>query len=209
MIVAIDGPSAAGKGTVARRVAAHLGFDFLDTGALYRAVGLQVLRGGGDPADARAAQAAAEALDYSLLNDPEIRTDTTASAASIVAIQPAVRRALLDYQRNFAGSPPGGRGAVLDGRDIGTVVCPDADIKLFITAAPAIRAQRRFDELQQRGDKAIWEAVLQDMRNRDARDSQRDAAPLRPAPDAIVIDTTTLTPEQVFERALAIVHRRR
>jgi cytidylate kinase len=209
MIIAVDGPSASGKGTLARKLAAHLGFDFLDTGALYRAVGLQVLRAGGDPADADAAAAAAKALDYGLLDHPDLRTDTTASAASIVASQPAVRLALLAYQRDYARTPPGGRGAVLDGRDIGTVVCPEAGLKLYVTATLETRARRRLAELQQRGDKAIWEAVLQDMRNRDARDSRRDAAPLRPAPDAIVIDTTTLTPEQVFERALALVNRRR
>lgn len=205
MIVAIDGPAAAGKGTLARRLARHLGYDFLDTGALYRAVGLQVLRAGGDPADPQAAQAAAENLDLALVNDPELRGEAAAKAASLVAAQPAVRAALLGFQRDFARRPPGGRGAVLDGRDVGTVVCPDAEIKLFITASAEARALRRQRELQARGQPAIWEAVLQDMRDRDARDEQRDVAPSKPAADAIVIDTTALSADEVFERAMAIV----
>jgi cytidylate kinase len=205
MIIAIDGPAAAGKGTLARRLARHLGYDILDTGALYRAVGLQVLRAGGDPTDPVAARAAAERLDYALARDPGIRGERAAQAASIVAAQPAVRAALLDFQRNFARQPPGGRGAVLDGRDVGTVVCPEAEVKIFITASTEARALRRQRELQGRGQTAIWEAVLQDMRDRDARDEQRDVAPLKPAADAVVIDTTALSPDQVFERALAIV----
>ena len=205
MIIAIDGPAAAGKGTLARRLARHLGYDFLDTGGLYRAVGLQVLRAGGDPADAKAAKAAAEHLDLKLLADPDLRGEEAANAASLVAAQPAVRAALLDFQRDFAHRPPGGRGAVLDGRDTGTVVCPDAKVKLFITASLEARALRRLRELQARGQAAIWEPVLQDMRDRDARDSRRDVAPLKPAADAVVIDTTELSPERVFETALAIV----
>lgn len=209
MIVAIDGPAAAGKGTLARRLADHLGFDFLDTGALYRAVGLQVLRAGGDPGDPAAAAAAAEALDLRHLYDPELRSDTTAQAASKVAAQPAVRAALLEFQRRFAHEPPGGKGAVLDGRDIGTVVCPDAPVKLFVTASLDARAQRRFTELQARGGNAIWTSVLQDMQDRDARDRGRDVAPLRPADDAVVIDTTALSAEDVFRKALAIVMAQR
>lgn len=205
MIIAIDGPAAAGKGTLARRLAAHLGFDFLDTGSLYRAVGLQVLRAGGVPEDPAAAEAASRALDLALLADPALRSDATAKAASQVAAQPAVRAALLDFQRDFAHRPPGGRGAVLDGRDVGTVICPDAAVKLFVTASPEARAKRRLAELQARGQGAIWEHVLQDMRERDARDERRDVAPLKPAMDAIVIDTTALSPDRVFETALAIV----
>jgi cytidylate kinase len=205
MIVAIDGPSAAGKGTLARRLAQRLGYDFLDTGALYRAVGLQVLRAGGDPADPGAAKAAAEHLDRALVNDPALRGEAAAKAASQVAAQPAVRAALLGFQRDFARRPPGGRGAVLDGRDVGTVVCPDAKVKLYITATTEARALRRQRELQAGGQAAIWEAVLQDMRDRDARDEQRDVAPSKPAADAIVIDTTALSADQVFERAMAIV----
>jgi len=209
MIIAIDGPAAAGKGTLARRLARHYGFDFLDTGSLYRGVGLQVLRAGGDPADPMAAKAAAENLDLALLADPELRGEAAAKAASLVAAQPAVRTALLDFQRNFANRPPGGKGAVLDGRDVGTVVCPEARVKLFVTASLEARARRRFAELQAAGRAAIWEAVLQDMQDRDARDSKRDVAPLKPAADAVVIDTTSLSPDQVFEAARAIVEAKR
>jgi CMP/dCMP kinase len=209
MIIAIDGPAAAGKGTLARRLARHYGYDFLDTGSLYRGVGLQVLRAGGDPADPKAAKAAAEDLDLKLLAEPDLRGEAAAKAASQVAAQPAVRAALLDFQRNFARRPPGGRGAVLDGRDVGTVVCPDAKVKLFIIASLEARARRRFRELQDKGQAAIWSAILQDMQDRDARDSRRDVAPLKPAADAVVIDTTSLSPDQVFEAARAIVDAKR
>ncbi len=209
MIIAIDGPAAAGKGTLARRLARHYRYDFLDTGSLYRGVGLQVLRAGGDPADPAAAKAAAEHLDLGLLPEPDLRGEAAAKAASLVAAQPAVRAALLDFQRNFARRPPGGHGAVLDGRDVGTVVCPDARVKLFITASLEARARRRLAELQAAGRAAIWEAVLQDMQDRDARDSKRDLAPLKPAADAVVIDTTSLSPDQVFEAARAIVEAKR
>ena len=209
MIIAIDGPAAAGKGTLARRLARHYGYDFLDTGSLYRGVGLQVLRAGGDPADPAAAKAAAEHLDLKLLAEPDLRGEAAAKAASQVAAQPAVRAALLDFQRNFARRPPGGRGAVLDGRDVGTVVCPDAKVKLFIIASLEARARRRFRELQDKGQAAIWSAILQDMQDRDARDSRRDVAPLKPAADAVVIDTTDLSPDQVFEAARAIVDAKR
>lgn len=209
MIITVDGPAAAGKGTLARRLADFLDYDFLDTGSLYRAVGLQVLRNGGNPADTAAATAAAEAIDLDLLNDIALRSEAAANAASVVAAQPPVRAALLDFQRNFARNPPGGAGAVLDGRDAGTVVSPEAEVKLFITASLEARAMRRFRELQAKGQTAIWDAVLQDMRDRDARDSKRDVAPLKPAADAVVIDTTELSPEQVFEKALAIVEAKR
>jgi CMP/dCMP kinase len=209
MIIAIDGPAAAGKGTLARRLARHYGYDFLDTGSLYRGVGLQVLRAGGDPADPAAAKAAAEDLDLKLLAEPDLRGEAAAKAASQVAAQPAVRAALLDFQRNFARRPPGGRGAVLDGRDVGTVVCPDAEVKLFVIASLEARARRRFRELQDKGQAAIWSAILQDMQDRDARDSRRDVAPLKPAADAVVIDTTSLSPDQVFEAARAIVDAKR
>ncbi len=205
MIVTIDGPSAAGKGTLARRLAAHLGFDYLDTGSLYRAVALDVLRAGGDPADPGPAAAAAAAFNHGLLGDPELRSDRTAAAASQVAAQPAVRAALLDLQRRFARDPPGGRGAVIDGRDAGTVVCPEADVKIFVTASAETRAKRRLEELQERGAAAIWSAVLQELRDRDARDSERDVAPMKPAADAVVIDTTAMTPDEVFQKAIAIV----
>lgn len=204
MIVAIDGPAAAGKGTLARRLADHLSLAYLDTGLLYRATGLGVLQAGGDPDDPAAAEAAARELSPDHLSDPELRADTTAQAASKVAVVPAVRAALLDFQRGFAAHPPKGRkGAVLDGRDIGTVVCPHADVKLFVVASVEARAERRLKELRERGLEAIEARVLQDMKERDARDSQRDVAPLAPADDALVLDTTEMTPDAVFETALA------
>ncbi|MDH3235804.1 MAG: (d)CMP kinase [Alphaproteobacteria bacterium] len=206
MIVTIDGPAAAGKGTLARRLALALGLAYLDTGALYRAVGLSVLRAGGDPADKAAAVEAAENLDRSILDEPELRGDAAANAASKVAAIPAVRKELLVFQRDFAANPPAGKkGAVLDGRDIGTVVCPDADVKLFITASAEARAERRLKELQARGIEAIYATVLQDMKERDARDQARAVAPLVPAEDAHILDTTDLDVDEAFEQALAIV----
>ncbi len=210
MIVAIDGPAAAGKGTLARRLAEHLGLAYLDTGLLYRAVGVAVLRSGGDPEDATTAADAARALDPALFADPELRLDTAGQAASKVAAIPAVRAELLDFQRRFAHNPPAGtNGVVLDGRDIGTVVCPDAPIKLFVTASVEKRADRRLRELQERGVAAIQEAVLQDMKDRDARDSQRSVAPLVAAPDAYLLDTTDLDADQAFAAALSYVSSRR
>lgn len=209
MIVAIDGPAASGKGTLARRLAAHLGLAYLDTGLLYRAVGLAVLRAGGDPENATAAAAAAAALDPAQLADPELRLDHVGAAASKVAAIPAVRQALLAFQRRFAEQPPGGAtGAVLDGRDIGTVVCPDADAKLFVTASLEKRAERRYKELLGRGAATIQEAVLQDMKERDARDSRRSVAPLVPAPDAFFLDTTELDADQAFAAALGYITSR-
>jgi len=210
IVIAIDGPAASGKGTLARRIAARLGFAHLDSGTLYRAVALSVMRAGHDPADAGAATSAALALDpahTALLSDPEIRTDATGAAASKVSAVPAVRAALLDFQRQFAANPPGGQGAVIDGRDIGTVVCPDADVKLFVTAETGVRAARRLRELQGRGIPANYEAVLADMKERDARDSQRAVAPLKVAAGAFVLDTSDLDAEQAFEAALSIVRR--
>jgi cytidylate kinase len=204
-VIAIDGPAASGKGTLARRIAQALGFAHLDTGRLYRAVGLAVLKRGEDPADPAAAQRAVEALDLSLLEDPELRTDRTGGAASKVAAIQAVRDALLDFQRNFAAHPPGGKGAVLDGRDIGTVICPDAAVKLFVTASPEIRAHRRYLELKNQGSTRTEEQVLNDIHTRDARDSGRTVAPLRQAPDAILLDTTHLDIEAAVARALEIV----
>jgi len=210
MIIAIDGPAAAGKGTLARRLADDLNLAYLDTGLLYRATGLGVLRAGGDPDDPVAAGEAARALSPDHLSDPELRADATAQAASRVAVVPAVRAALLDFQRGFAANPPKGRrGAVLDGRDIGTVVCPHADVKLFVVASVEARAERRLKELRERGLEAIETRVLQDMKERDARDSQRDVAPLAPADDALVLDTTELTPDAVFETALAYIEKAR
>jgi CMP/dCMP kinase len=203
-IIAIDGPAAAGKGTLARRLAAYLGFAYLDTGLLYRAVGLKTLVAGADPNDAAAATKAAMALRADDLTDDDLRTDRVANAASHVAAIASVREALLAFQRRFASSPPNGEmGVVLDGRDIGTVVCPYADLKLFVTASIDVRAARRLNELRGRGLEAIDTRVLQEMRERDARDSGRAVAPLEPANDAIVIDTSDLGPDAVFAAALA------
>ena len=209
MIIAIDGPAASGKGTLAKRIAAHFGFALLDTGLLYRAVGLKTLNRGSDPSDAAAAAAAAESLDPAELENPELRTDAAAGAASKVGAIPAVRAALLDFQRRFAGHPPGGvKGAVLDGRDIGTVVCPDADAKLFVTASVEVRAERRLKELRERGLEAIHSRVLQEMKERDSRDASRAVAPLEPAGDAFVLDTSDLDPDAVFAEALAFIQSR-
>jgi len=204
--VAIDGPAASGKGTLARRLADRFGLAHLDTGALYRATAFLVLDQAGDPADPATAERAASRVDLRLLNDPRLRGDEVAAAASVVAAIPAVRCALLALQRNFAVHPPApAKGAVLDGRDIGSVVCPTADVKLFVTASAAERARRRLAELRQRGATAIYEDVLQDMKERDARDSKRRAAPLIAAPDAVVMDTTTLAADAVFERACGLI----
>jgi cytidylate kinase len=205
-VITVDGPSAAGKGTLARRLAAHFGYEFLDTGSLYRGVGLSVLRQGLDPADQKVATAAAEALTPEILGDPAIRAEDTSAAASKVAAIPSVRAAILNWQRDFAhNAARDSGGAVLDGRDIGTVVCPDADAKLFITASVQARADRRVKELQGRGETAIYARVLQDMQERDARDQGRSISPTKPATDALIIDTSDLTADQVFERALAFI----
>jgi len=214
MIIAIDGPSASGKGTLARRLARHFDLAYLDTGLLYRAVGLVLLRQGADPTDPAAAEAAARAIGRHDLDDPALRSDEVAQAASKVAAIPGVRAALLDFQRRFAADPPAtadGRrpaGAVLDGRDIGTVVCPDADVKFFVIASLASRADRRFKELRDKGVKVIGSRVLRDMKERDARDSAREIAPLAASPDAITLDTTKLDADAVFEAALAHIEPR-
>jgi cytidylate kinase len=206
MIIAIDGPAASGKGTVARRIAAHLNYAYLDTGSLYRAVALSVLRGGGDPGDADIAAEHARTLDPALTEDPEIRSAESGAAASKVAAVPAVRAALLAFQRDFAANPPGGlAGAVLDGRDIGTVVCPEAARKIFVIADVEIRATRRFKELLGRGEAAIYARVLADLRERDERDGSRADAPMRQAEDAMLLDTSHLDPDQAFESARAFV----
>jgi cytidylate kinase len=205
MIIAIDGPAAAGKGTLARRLAAHFDYAFLDTGRLYRAVGYLVLDGGGDPANEADAVAAARALDPAALEYVDLHTETVADAASRVAAIPAVRQVLLDFQRDFAANPPGGKaGAVLDGRDIGSVVCPDADVKLFVTARPEIRAERRHKELQEKGLESTHPAVLAEIEARDERDRTRDVSPLL-AGDSREIDTSDRTPDAVFEEVRALV----
>ncbi len=206
MIIAVDGPAAAGKGTLARRLAARFGLNYLDTGLIYRAVGWAVLQSGGVPADPQAATAAARRLDPSLLDRPELRDEAAAAAASQVAAIPAVRAALLDFQRRFAAQPP---GAVLDGRDIGTVVCPAAEVKLFVTASLEKRTERRLKELLDKGESAIRERVLEDMKARDERDSARSVAPLVPAEDAVLLDTSELDADAAFAAAVAIISQRR
>lgn len=209
MIIAVDGPAAAGKGTLARRLAAHLDFAYLDTGGLYRAVGLKLLNDGNDPTDQSAAAEASRALDLSVLSDPALRHEGTGNAASKVASMSEVRANLLDFQRNFASSPPGGKtGAILDGRDIGTIVCPDAAVKLFVTASAEERARRRTAEIEGRGDAAKYAEILADVRARDDRDMNRKDAPLKPAEDALLLDTTELDIDAVFLRALALVNER-
>lgn len=202
MIIAVDGPVAAGKGTLARRIADKYGLTYLDTGALYRAVGLLVLNRGQDPANAKAAIAAAADVGEIDLADPRLRDEKTGNAASSVAVIQDVRSALLDYQRNVAKAKP---GAVLDGRDIGTVVCPDADVKLFITADAEVRARRRFDELVAKGQTLSYEEVLSDLQARDARDSGRENAPLISAKDAHLLDTSKLDIEAALKTACEII----
>src|SRR5205085_5936120 len=212
-IVAIDGPAASGKGTLARRLAEHFGLAHLDTGKLYRATAFLVLAAGGDPADPTTAAAAAQRVDLARLADPALLTEEVAQASSVVAAIPEVRAALLERQRDFAAHPPAPpkghrpRGAVLDGRDIGTAVCPGATVKLFVTASAEARAERRLRELRQRGATVIYGDVLQDMKERDARDSERRVAPLAAAPDAVTLDTTGLDADQVFELASEIIAR--
>lgn len=206
MIVAIDGPAGAGKGTLAKALADRLGYPHLDTGALYRATALTVLRSGGDPEDPGDAERAARSLDIGTLDSPELRTAEVGGAASKVAAIPAVRAALIDFQRDFAHRPP---GAVLDGRDVGTVIVPKAEVKLFVTASAAVRARRRHEELLGRGEASIYSRVLAEIEARDARDAGRADAPMRKADDAVEIDTSDLTPSDVFERAMTVIEAAR
>lgn len=206
LVIAMDGPVAAGKGTLSRRLAVALGLAHLDTGLLYRAVAAKLLDAGADPDDGFAAARVAEALVPDDLGRNDLRREDVGQGASKVASQPAVRRALLKFQRDFATRPPGGcEGAVLDGRDIGTVVCPDASVKFFVTANPEERAHRRHKELLARGEESIYARVLSDLEERDARDAARADAPLRAAADAVVIDTTKMDIEAAFEMVLATV----
>ncbi len=196
MIIAVDGPAAAGKGTIARALAQHFGYHFLDTGTLYRRVGLAVLKSAGDAAEI------ARSLDDGPYDDAELRTEEVGAMASVVASIPAVRQALLAYQREFADRAP---GAVLDGRDIGTVVCPAADVKIYVTASPEVRAKRRWEELKSLGMDAGFSTTLDEIRTRDERDSSRAVAPLLPAPDATIIDTSDMTIEAAVAAAVRVV----
>ncbi len=205
MIIAIDGPAASGKGTLARRLAAHYGLPHLDTGLLYRATAAALIDHGRDLHDVAAAVAAARGLALTDFDAQRLRRRDMGEAASIVAAMEPVRAALVATQRGFAVRPG---GAVLDGRDIGTVICPDADVKIFVVASPEARAQRRALELAGQGDKFDYAAILEDIRKRDARDSERAAAPLKPAPDAILLDTTRLSIEAAFEAAKRLVDAR-
>ena len=204
MIIAVDGPAASGKGTIAKALARHYGLPHLDTGLLYRAVGIEVRRAGGDPDDAADALHACHFPD-ALLADSELKTEAAGTAASHVSIHPEVRAALLERQRAFAGQPG---GAVLDGRDIGTVIAPHADAKLFVTASPRVRAERRCRELAAMGKPVGFDAVLADVLARDQRDMARSAAPLRQADDADLLDTSDLSIDAAVQRAIALVEGR-
>jgi cytidylate kinase len=204
MIVAVDGPAASGKGTIARALARHYGLPHMDTGLLYRAVALNLLRWDGDP---DSEFSAARACDFAQVDfaDPELKSEAVGGIASRISAYPLVRQALVERQRAFAGQAG---GAVLDGRDIGTVIAPEADAKLFVIASPEVRAQRRFDELARIGLPAHYEEVLADIRARDERDSTRAAAPLVPARDVLILDTSRMTVEQAVSAAIAAVASR-
>ena len=202
MLIAIDGPAASGKGTLGRLIAAHYGLPHLDTGKLYRAVARDTLAAGHGPSDADAALAAANALDPATLDDPKLMEGRLGEAASIVASHPGVREALRAYQRAFAGQVS---GAVIDGRDIGTVICPEADVKLFVTASAETRALRRYRELREAGHSVTEAEVLADIERRDERDKTRAISPLRKARDAYLLDTTNLDIDAAFKAAIALI----
>lgn len=205
LVLAIDGPAASGKGTLARRLAAHYGLPHLDTGLLYRATARALLDQGHVLSDVNAAVAAAEALDAAHLSEARLRGAEMGEAASVVAAMPLVRAALVDLQRRFARAPA---GAVLDGRDIGTVICPDATVKLFVTASPTVRAARRHEELASQPGAPDFDTVLADIRRRDARDSGRADAPLKAADDAVVIDTSALGIDEALAAVMAVIDDR-
>lgn len=206
IVIAVDGTAASGKGTLAKKLAEHFGFAYLDSGSLYRLVALGVLEAFGDPANEADAHKAARAIDPARGDDPAIRTAEIGSVASIVSAIPSVRDTLLQFQRAFAKSPPAGApGAVIDGRDIGTVICPDATAKLFVDARPEIRAHRRWLELQNSAHPRAEAAILAEILARDARDRSRATAPLKPAADACLLDTSYLDIDAAFAAALALV----
>jgi CMP/dCMP kinase len=202
MIIAIDGPAASGKGTLGKRLAGHYGLRHLDTGLIYRAVAKAVLDAGHSPDDRARAMAAAEALDPRHFDEAALKRQAVGEAASLVSAIPEVRKLVLAFQREFGRAPP---GAVLDGRDIGTVIFPDADVKIFVTATPEVRARRRAAELEQAGERINAADVLADIRRRDERDSKRAIAPLKTAPDAHLLDTTHLDIDAAFRAAIDIV----
>tara|TARA_R110000868_G_scaffold4533_1_gene28470 strand:- start:398 stop:1024 length:627 start_codon:yes stop_codon:yes gene_type:complete len=206
MIIAVDGPLASGKGTIAKALARHFGLPHLDTGALYRATAVAVLDAGIDPADESAAAAAARSLDIAAIDETRIRTAAAGAMASRVAALPGVRAALYELQRDFAERPG---GAILDGRDIGTVICPDADVKLYVTANAETRADRRWRELTAKGDPISYETVLAQTRERDSRDTERADAPMRPADDATLLDTSSLSIDAAIAAAVRIVENAR
>ena len=205
MIVAIDGPAASGKGTLSKRLAAHYGLRHLDTGLLYRAVAKALLDTGRRPGDEAAAIAAAKAIDPTRFDELALKSYEVGEAASVVSTIAGVRAALFDFQQEFAAAPP---GAVLDGRDIGTVICPDAEVKIFVTASPEVRARRRALELRGRGEAANEAAILADILRRDERDRSRAAAPLKQAADAHLLDTTNLDADAVFAAAVRLIDGR-
>ena len=205
-VIAVDGPAASGKGTVASRLAALYGYEMLDTGLLYRAVGVRLLARGGDLDDPAAAEAAARGLDLAELERAEVRTRAAGEAASRVAVHPGVRAALFDLQRQFTRREP---GSVIDGRDIGTVIAPEAPAKLYVTASPEIRAERRWKQLSGQGEAVAYADVLDDIHKRDARDGGRQNAPMTQAPDAVLLDTSEMTIEQAFDAARRIVETAR
>jgi cytidylate kinase len=206
VIIAIDGPAASGKGTIGKRLAAHYGLRHLDTGLLYRAVAKSVIDAGQSPENTTAAISAAKALDPSRFDEAVLKSPAVGEAASFVSAIPEVRAALVSLQRDFVAAPP---GAVLDGRDIGTVICPDADVKIFVTAAPEVRAGRRANEYRASGKDIDEATVLADIRKRDERDSNRSASPLKQADDAVLLDTTDLNVEQAVAAAIRIVEKNR
>ena len=205
-VIAVDGPAASGKGTVASRLAELYGYRLLDTGLLYRAVGVRLLDAGGDLDDAESAEAAARGLDLAELERPDVRTRHAGEAASRVAVHPGVRSALFDLQRDFALREP---GSVIDGRDIGTVIAPEAPAKLYVTASPEVRADRRWKQLVGQGEAVTFEEILADIRKRDERDGGRANAPMTQAQDAVLLDTSEMTIQQAFDAARRIVETAR